>query len=104
MGKEIKRLIEDKLFAKNQSEEWKELISNYYESVKDNAKGIVLKCRYFEHKNYWHCLKELQKIKVYYEKDNFYRIVNAIINEILLRASYERLINPYELEKQWNAK
>lgn len=95
MKKEIKRLIERKLYDNSLTDDWQTLISEYYEIVKDTAKGIVLKCRYFEKKNYWRCLKELQKIKVFYEKDNFYRIVNEIINEILLRASYERLINPY---------
>lgn len=98
MKKEIKKLIEDKLFNKNLTTDWQMLISAYYESVKDTAKGVVLKCRYFEKKNYWRCLKELQKIRMYCEKDNFYRIVNEIINEILFRASYERLINPYELK------
>lgn len=98
MKKEIKKLIEDKLFNKNLTTDWQMLISAYYESVKDTEKGVVLKCRYFEKKNYWRCLKELQKIRMYCEKDNFYRIVNEIINEILFRASYERLINPYELK------
>lgn len=98
MKKEIKRLIEKKLFNKNLTQDWQTLISVYYESVKDTAKGVVLKCRYFEKQNYWHCLKELKKIRVFCEKDNFYRIVNEIINDILLRASFERLINPYELK------
>lgn len=98
MQKEIKRLIEKKLFDKNITQDWQTLISVYYESVQDTAKGVVLKCRYFDRKNYWQCLKELKKIRVFYEKDNFYRIVNEIINEILLRASYERLINPYEFK------
>ena len=98
MKKEIKRLIEKKLFNKNLTEDWQTLISVYYESVKDTAKGVVLKCRFFEKQNYWYCLKELKKIRVYCEKDNFYRIVNEIINDILLRASFERLINPYELK------
>lgn len=100
MKKEIKRLIEKKLFDKNPTQDWQTLISVYYESVKDTAKGVVLKCRYFERKNYWYCLKELKKIRVFCEKTNFYRFVEDIINDILLRACYERFINPYELNKE----
>lgn len=98
MKKEIKRFIEKQLFKKDLTQDWQTLINKYYESVKDTAKGVVLKSRYFDKKKYWKCINELQKIKVYYEKDNFYRIVNEIINDILLRASFERLINPYEFE------
>lgn len=98
MQKEIKKLVELKLYSKDNASEWATLIKEYYESLKETAKGIVLKWRYFEKKNYWRCLRELQKIKFYSEKDNFYKLVNEIINDIAIRASYERLINPYEFK------
>lgn len=98
MQKEIKKIIEDKLYCKNNTTDWATMINDYYERVKATAKGVVLKWRYFEKRDIWRCLRELNKVKVYCEKDNFYKLVNSVINDISVRACFKGLINPYEFE------
>ena len=99
MQKTIKKFIEDKLFNLVEvKDEFDILIGDYALQVQGTAKGIVLQYRYFNKKNYWTCLRALQKINYYTGKDNFYRLVNEIINDIAIRASYKRLLNPYEFE------
>lgn len=103
MQKTIKKFIEEKLFNffnKDgvERDEFDKLISEYASQVVGTAKGIVLEWRYFNNKNYWTCLRKLEKINYYTGKDNFYRLVNEIINDIAIRASYKRLLNPYEFE------
>ncbi len=95
MNKAIKKEIEKQLNAKNPPAEWQRLILRYYDEIAGSDKAVILRARYVLGWGYWRTLKELNAQGFYLSKTVFYNRIEEGLEEIALRAAYERLICPY---------
>lgn len=100
MDKTIKKEIEKQLRNKSPSEAWRLLIQRYYDDLAGDEKSVILRCCYERGWGYWRTLRELNRQGFYMSQTVFYERKDRAIEEIALRAAYERLICPYCLENE----
>lgn len=94
MNKALKKEIEKQLRDKNPPAEWQRLILRYFDEIAGTDKAVILRTRYVLGWGYWRTLRELNRQGFYLSKTVFYNRIEEGLEEIALRAAYERLICP----------
>ena len=95
MNKAIKKEIIKHLRDQNPPAEWQRLILRYLSEIAGSELSVILRCRYTLGWGYWKTIRELNKNGFYLSQTVFYARLGEALNEIALRAAYERLICPY---------